>query len=195
MTRPRPLPVDPIAEAHRQWTGHGWGEVADGMAAVTSLVRAQQIVMARVDEALKPTGLTFSRYELLQLLSFSRTGALPMAKASARLQVHPTSVTNTVDRLEAAGLVVRVPHPSDRRATLIEITDAGRELVADATAALNAQVFAEPGLPPDKIRELLTLLASFRHEAGDFEEPGEPNLAFHATWGPESESPADALGS
>ncbi|MEV0337236.1 MarR family transcriptional regulator [Nocardia sp. NPDC050717] len=195
MTRPRPLPVDPIAEAHRQWTGHGWGEVADGMAAVTSLVRAQQIVMARVDEALKPTGLTFSRYELLQLLSFSRTGALPMAKASARLQVHPTSVTNTVDRLEAAGLVVRVPHPSDRRATLIEITDAGRELVAEATAALNAQVFAEPGLPPDKIRELLTLLASFRHEAGDFEEPGEPNLAFHATWRPASESPADALGS
>lgn len=151
------------------------------MAAVTSLVRAQQIVMARVDEALKPSGLTFSRYELLQLLSFSKTGALPMAKASARLQVHPTSVTNTVDRLEKAGLVARVPHPTDRRATLIEITDAGRELVAEATAALNAQVFAEPGLPPDRIRELLTLLAEFRHEAGDYEDSGEQNLAFHAT--------------
>ncbi|MFC4125102.1 MarR family winged helix-turn-helix transcriptional regulator [Nocardia rhizosphaerae] len=194
MSQPRPLPLDPIAEAHRQWTAHGWGSVADGMAAVTSLVRAQQIVMARVDEALKPTGLTFSRYELLQLLSFSKSGALPMAKASARLQVHPTSVTNTVDRLEAAGLVVRVPHPSDRRATLIEITDAGRESVAGATEALNAQVFAEPGLPPDRVRELLTLLARFRHDAGDFEEPGEPNLAFHATWRPGDESPADALG-
>src|SRR5690349_11289536 len=105
MSRPRPLPLDPIEEAHRQWVGHGWGDVADGMAAVTSLVRAQQIVMARVDEALKPTGLTFSRYELLMLLAFSKTGALPMAKASARLQVHPTSVTNTVDRLEGAKLV------------------------------------------------------------------------------------------
>lgn len=172
MSRPRPLPHDPIAEAHRQWTQHGWGAVADGMALVTSLVRAQQIVMARVDVALKPSGLTFSRYELLQLLSFSRTGALPMAKASARLQVHPTSVTNTVDRLEAAGLVRRVPHPSDRRATLIEITDAGRESVAAATEALNAEVFADPGLPAAEGRELLHLLARFRHDAGDFDAPG-----------------------
>lgn len=179
MSRPRPLPLDPIAEAHRQWSAHGWGEVADGMAAVTSLVRAQQIVMARVDEALKPSGLTFSRYELLMLLSFSRTGAMPMAKASERLQVHPTSVTNTVDRLEAAGLVVRVPHPSDRRATLIEITDAGRELVAEATEALNGKVFALPLLPPDRLETLLELLAEFRRAAGDFDAGEGP-----AHWSP-----------
>ncbi|WP_153415187.1 MarR family winged helix-turn-helix transcriptional regulator [Nocardia macrotermitis] len=169
MATPRPLPLDPIAEAHRQWTSHGWGEVADGMAAVTSLVRAQQIVMARVDEALRPSGLTFSRYELLALLSFSRTGALPMAVASARLQVHPTSVTNTVDRLEAAELVKRVPHPSDRRATLIEITEAGRRVVAQATEELNDSVFARPGLPPQRLRQLLQLLSEFRRAAGDFD--------------------------
>ncbi|MBF6235502.1 Uncharacterized HTH-type transcriptional regulator yusO [Nocardia otitidiscaviarum] len=174
MSRPRPLPLDPIEEAHRQWTEHGWGDVADGMAAVTSLVRAQQIVMARVDEALKPSGLTFSRYELLMLLSFSKTGALPMAVASARLQVHPTSVTNTVDRLEAAHLVKRVPHPSDRRATLIEITDAGRQLVAEATAALNREVFSRPGLSPERLRQLLELLAEFRRAAGDFDAGDTP---------------------
>ncbi|WP_345499518.1 MarR family winged helix-turn-helix transcriptional regulator [Nocardia callitridis] len=174
MSRPRPLPLDPIQEAHRQWVGHGWGEVADGMAAVTSLVRAQQIVMARVDEVLKPTGLTFSRYELLMLLSFSKQGGLPMAKASARLQVHPTSVTNTVDRLEAAHLVERVPHPSDRRATLIEITDAGRELVAHATEELNAKVFALPGIAHDRLNTLLQILAEFRHAAGDFDAGDAP---------------------
>ncbi|MBF6334093.1 MarR family winged helix-turn-helix transcriptional regulator [Nocardia transvalensis] len=174
MAIPRPLPLDPIEEAHRQWTAHGWGDVADGMAAVTSLVRAQQIVMARVDEALRPSGLTFSRYELLALLSFSKTGALPMAMASARLQVHPTSVTNTVDRLEAAQLVKRVPHPSDRRATLIEITDAGRELVAQATRELNEKVFARPGLPPDRLQLLLQLLAEFRRAAGDFDTGDTP---------------------
>ncbi|MEU4342471.1 MarR family transcriptional regulator [Nocardia sp. NPDC023852] len=180
MSRPRPLPLDPIEEAHRQWVGHGWGNVADGMAAVTSLVRAQQIVMARVDEVLKPTGLTFSRYELLMLLAFSKAGALPMAKASARLQVHPTSVTNTVDRLEGAKLVERVPHPSDRRATLIEITDAGRELVAKATEDLNAKVFAMPGLPPNRLQTLLQLLAEFRHAAGDF-DTGEGTAHWSAT--------------
>jgi DNA-binding MarR family transcriptional regulator len=174
MATPRPLPLDPIEEAHRQWDAHGWGDVADGMAAVTSLVRAQQIVMARVDEALRPSGLTFSRYELLMLLNFSRSGALPMAVASARLQVHPTSVTNTVDRLETANLVKRVPHPSDRRATLIEITAAGRDLVAQATAELNDRVFARPGLPPDRLRQLLTLLAEFRRAAGDFDSGDTP---------------------
>ncbi|MBU3061759.1 MarR family transcriptional regulator [Nocardia sp. NEAU-G5] len=174
MATPRPLPLDPIEEAHRQWTAHGWGEVADGMAAVTSLVRAQQIVMARVDEALRPSGLTFSRYELLALLNFSKSGALPMAMASARLQVHPTSVTNTVDRLEAAGLVKRVPHPSDRRATLIEITDAGRELVTQATRELNESVFARPGLPPERLHLLLQLLSEFRRTAGDFDTGDTP---------------------
>ncbi len=165
----QPLPVDPIAEAHRQWVAHGWGDAADGMAAVTSLMRAQQIMQARVDEALKPTGLTFARYEMLMLLSFSRTGALPMAKASARLQVHPTSVTNAVDRLEAAALVKRVPHPSDRRATLIEITSAGRQLAQRATESLNAKVFSEPGLSHERLTELVRVVAQLRQAAGDFE--------------------------
>ncbi|SEL33626.1 MULTISPECIES: MarR family winged helix-turn-helix transcriptional regulator [Rhodococcus] len=170
-----PLPLDPIEEAHRQWEEHGWGDVADGMAAVTSLMRAQQIMMARVEEVLKPTGLTFSRYELLTLLTFTRTGALPMAKASARLQVHPTSVTNAVDRLESAKLVRRVPHPSDRRATLIEITQAGRDLALTATEQLNTQVFAQPGLSADKLDTLVRILAELRRSAGDFDTGDAPS--------------------
>jgi DNA-binding MarR family transcriptional regulator len=172
MSASSPLPLDPIAEAHRQWTKHGWGDVADGMAAVTSLMRAQQIMLARVEEVLKPTGLTFSRYELLTLLTFTKTGAIPMAKASARLQVHPTSVTNAVDRLETAGYVRRTPHPSDRRTTLVEITDSGRELAVDATEKLNAQVFGKPGLAKDRLTSLVRILAELRRTAGDFEDDG-----------------------
>ena len=169
MPPPSPLPLDPIAEAHRQWTAHGWGDVADGMAAVTSVVRAQQIMMARVEEVLRPVGLTFARYELLTLLTFTRTGALPMAKASARLQVHPTSVTNAVDRLEAANLVRRVPHPSDRRATLVEITESGRKLAVESTERLNEQVFAHPGVSGDKLLQLVSILTELRAGAGDFD--------------------------
>ncbi|MGH3357726.1 MAG: MarR family transcriptional regulator, partial [Nocardioidaceae bacterium] len=115
----QPDPRDPIAEARRQWVAHGWGDVADGMAAVTSVMRAQQIMLARVHEVLKPFDLTFARYELLALLQFTRTGSLPMSKASSLLQVHPTSVTNAVDRLESVGLVRRLPHPDDRRGVLV----------------------------------------------------------------------------
>ncbi|WP_240638771.1 MarR family transcriptional regulator [Microbacterium sp. ABRD28] len=167
----RRLPVDPIAEAKRQWLAHGWTDAAAGMTAVTSIMRAQQLMLARVDAALRPFRLTFARYELLTLLSFSRAGRMPMASASARLQVHPTSVTNTVDRLQADGYVRREPHPVDGRATLVVLTDAGRDLAERATAALNAQVFSEPGLSADDTDELVSIIARMRRAAGDFDDP------------------------
>ncbi len=160
--------LDPIAEARRQWDAHGWGDAADGMAAVTSVMRAQQIMQARVDEVLRPFGLTFARYELLMLLHFSSHGSLPVKKASERLQVHPTSVTNAVDRLEAARLVLRRPHATDGRAILVEVTAAGRHLALEATAELNRRVFAEPGLAPGKVRTLVGTLRELRQRAGDF---------------------------
>lgn len=168
MPDPSPLPSDPIAEAHRQWQEHGWADAADGMAAVTAIVRTQQILMARIDAVLKPFDLSFARFELLRLLSFTRHGSLPMAFASARLQVHPTSVTNAVDRLEAAEFVKRVPHPTDGRATLIEITRSGRERVDAATAELNSLVFTRPGFSSEQATQLNELLRSFRRDAGDF---------------------------
>lgn len=165
----QPDPSDPIAEARRQWVAHGWGDVADGMAAVTSVMRAQQIMLARVHEVLKPFDLTFARYELLALLHFTRTGSLPMSKASSLLQVHPTSVTNAVDRLEAAALVRRQPHPDDRRGVLVGITRAGRTKVLAATERLNADVFADPGLKPDDVESLVAVLTNLRRGAGDFD--------------------------
>jgi DNA-binding MarR family transcriptional regulator len=164
----RRLPFDPIQEARRHWVGHGWADAADGMAAVTSVMRAQQILQARVDEVLRPLGLTFARYEVLMLLLFSRSGALPLARVGERLQVHPASVTNAVDRLEAQGLVRRVPHPSDRRATLAELTDAGRALATTATGQLNAEVFGAVGLPPERTGALIDVLTGLRMSAGDF---------------------------
>ena len=50
-----------------------------------------------------------------------------------RLMIHPTSVTNIIDRLEQQGLVRRLPHPTDGRTTLAEITDEGRSLAKRAT--------------------------------------------------------------
>ena len=162
------LASDPIAEASRQWVAHGWIEAADGMAAITSLMRAHQIALARVETVLQPYAVTFARYEVLMLLFFSRSGALPMRTIGARLQVHQTSVTNAVDRLEAAKLVRRRPHPTDRRATLVELTAAGRKLAEKATKALNETVFNDPGLSPRGVTTLVKVLGQLRHTAGDF---------------------------
>ena len=61
----RPLPFDPVAAARRHWQEAGWVDAAPGMAAVTSLMRAQQLVLARVEAVLRPHGLSFARYEVL----------------------------------------------------------------------------------------------------------------------------------
>jgi DNA-binding MarR family transcriptional regulator len=164
----RRLGYDPIAEAARQWRAHGWERAADGMAAVTSIVRAHQILLGRIEEVLRPFGLTFARYELLTLLHVSRSGAMPLSRIGSLLQVHPTSVTNAVDRCEVQGLVRRVPHPSDRRATLAELRPEGRELVLKATEALNRDVFADLRLPAEDVSALIDVLARFRLAHGDF---------------------------
>jgi DNA-binding MarR family transcriptional regulator len=159
---------DPIAAAHANWDKAGWGDVADGMVAVTSVMRAHQILLARVENALRPYDLSFSRFELLRLLAFSRVGALPITKASDRLQVHVTSVTHAIRRLEASGLVRRVPHPTDGRTTLVEITELGRSTVEDATMTLNEKVFADIGMSKEQSRELVSSIETLRRSAGDF---------------------------
>jgi DNA-binding MarR family transcriptional regulator len=168
MSEPRALSFDPIAEAHRQWEAHGWDDAADGMAVVTSIIRVEQIILGRIDATLKPLGLTFARYEVLVLLDFSRKGALPLGKIGARLQVHPASVTNAVNRLEADGLVERVAHPEDGRTTLATLTPEGRRLARRATSLLNAQVFGDLGWSQTDLDALFRLLRKFRRSAGDF---------------------------
>ncbi|QBX54992.1 MarR family transcriptional regulator [Nocardioides seonyuensis] len=158
---------DPIAEAHRQWVTHGWTEAADGMAMVTSLVRAQQLLMERIDAALRPLDLTFARYEVLRLLSFSRSGSMAMTRLGSLLQVHPTSVSSAVARLERQEYVERTRGDADRRVVLATITEAGRKAVEEGTLALNAHVFEEPGLPGSDVRDLTERLTRLRAGLGD----------------------------
>jgi DNA-binding MarR family transcriptional regulator len=138
------------------------------MMAVTSVMRAQQILLGRLNEALEPFGLTFARYEALMLLEFTRAGSLPLGKMGARLQVHPASVTNLVDGLERAGYVQRTPHPSDGRTTLATITPAGREVARDATAALHEIRFGTEPLDDESLRTMTEILREARAGAGDF---------------------------
>jgi DNA-binding MarR family transcriptional regulator len=172
-----PLEIDPIAEARRHWEERWGAEPARPMAAVTSIMRAQQVLLARLNELLGPLDLTFPRYEALMLLSFTRTGALPLGKVGERLQVHRTSVTNIIDKLEKDRLVRRVPHEADRRTTLAEITNAGREVAQRATLLLNDDAFGLAALDDAEQEQLTELLRTLRVEAGDFAEPSGSRIA------------------
>jgi DNA-binding MarR family transcriptional regulator len=162
-----PLPFDPIDEARRNWRSNRWGG-ADAMAAATSITRAHQVLLRRIDAALTPFGLNFSRFEALALLHFSRHGSLPLGKIGDRLQVHPASVTNTIDRLEADGLVRRKPHPSDRRTTLAELTGRGRATVERAAEAMADIRFGLEGMGRNDLSAVTTALTGLRRQAGDF---------------------------
>ena len=168
MPKPLRLAFDPVRRAQQLWRER-WG-ADDSMAAATSVMRVQQLLLARYDEALRPHGLTFARYEALVLLTFSRSGRLPLSKIGERLMVHPTSVTNIVQRLEQAGLVDRVPNPRDGRGTLAGVTAAGRSVVEAATADLVDLDFGLEALDTGEREQLFALLRKVRLAAEDFAE-------------------------
>jgi DNA-binding MarR family transcriptional regulator len=156
---------DAIAEAHRNWVDRGLDEPL-AMAAATSVMRAQQIVATAVDRALRPHELTFARYEVLRLLSFTSRGSLPITKVGERLMVHPTGITKLVDKLEQQGLVRRVANPDDRRGTLAEITTEGRDRVEQATAAVTEIRFGAD-LSDADLDFLIDLVRRWRLGSGD----------------------------
>ncbi len=159
------LQFDPIAEARRHWEERWGSEVTPSMAAVTSIMRVQQILIGRLNTMVSDLDLTFARYEALMLLLFSSRGSLPLGKIGDRLQVHRTSVTNLIDGLERSGYVRRVAHESDRRTTLAEITSKGREVAEAATARLNAARFGIDSVESEDLETIYRLLEGFRDQS------------------------------
>ncbi|MFV0534587.1 MAG: MarR family winged helix-turn-helix transcriptional regulator [Cumulibacter sp.] len=162
-----PLPFDPIDRAATNWE-QVWGD-ATRMRLATSVMRVQQLLINSYDEVLRPHGLTFARFEALALLRFSRAGSLPMKIIGDRLQVHPTSVTNIVERLSAAGLVERRPNPRDGRGVLAELTDHGRTVVEAAAKDLMQRDFSLGALDDAEVGAVVATFTRLRRSVGDFE--------------------------
>ena len=141
------------------------------MALVTSIVRVQQLVTSQVEACLRPHGLSFARYEVLRLLAFSRSGALPMGVVGRRLQVHPASVTGAVDRLERDGLVERRRSTEDGRRVEVALRSAGRDLVERATIDLN-HVFTSLPFNDDDMSTVVGVFRDFRRAVGDIDDSG-----------------------
>jgi len=162
------LEFDPVEEAKRNWARHWGDDPVPSMGAVTSIMRVQQILLARLNDELKPFDLTFPRYEALMLLFYSRQGALPLGKMGDRLQVHRTSVTNIIDGLEKSTYVTREPHERDRRTTLARITPLGREKAAEATKTLNRMHFGTEPLQQPELDAITRTLERLRADADGF---------------------------
>jgi DNA-binding MarR family transcriptional regulator len=162
---PHPLGYDPVEASRQRWIEQGWSDTAAGMAAVVSVMRAEQIFLNRASAVLRPLGLTFARYQVLGMLRWA--GPLTLGAVGHRLWITPATVTNAIDRLEAAGLSRRTSHPTDARATLVEITPKGRRLFDRAVGLLNGELFGTVGLDPRELDQLVALIGKIRAAEGD----------------------------
>jgi MarR family transcriptional regulator, lower aerobic nicotinate degradation pathway regulator len=77
-----------------------------------------------------------------RLLGVLRDRKPTMNELARLLGLDKSSVTGLIDRAQKRGLVERAPSPTDRRATLVTLTEAGRELVTKASAEFTADVTA-----------------------------------------------------
>jgi DNA-binding MarR family transcriptional regulator len=162
---PHPLSYDPVEASRERWVEQGWSDTAKGMAAVVSVMRAEQIFLRRATDTLRPLGLTFARYQVLGMLRWA--GPLTLGAVGHRLWITPGTVTSSVDRLEAADLCRRASHPTDARATLLEITAKGRRLFDRAVEMLNVDLFGTVGLTAEELDLLVRLIGKIRAADGD----------------------------
>ena len=162
-------PFDVVEASRRVWLARWEPEAASGMAVFVSILRSYQLLNDQVNDVMRNHDLTFARYEVLAWLATDPESSLTLSWISKTLRIPPATVTNIIDRLEDEQLVRRVPHPSDARTTLAEITPRGRRLADDATRDLNAIVYEGVDLSEAKRRQLVELLTELRAKGKEFD--------------------------
>ncbi len=123
-----------------------------------ALLHAGAAVDAALERSLEPWGLSRAKMGALHHLA-AAPGGLPLGQLAERLACVKSNVTQLVDRLEADGLVRRVPDPSDRRSVLAQVTPRGRErFEVAARAQERAEAAILDGLGEEERERLADLL-------------------------------------
>ncbi|HEY5981121.1 MAG TPA: MarR family transcriptional regulator [Microlunatus sp.] len=131
------------------------------------LLHISLLVQQDLAGAFDGTALTTSRVHCLWELS--RSGPSTQAKLASALDVTPRTVTSLVDALQLTGYVERRPHPTDRRAVLVSLTEVGRttmatmarereQLAADLVGDLDPQQLESLAEDLSRIAERLEIL-------------------------------------
>lgn len=134
-----------------------------GWRAMRSVLWLYRSMTAVVDQELKNGfGLRLIDYQILKQLQIAEGGTCLLGEIARGLVVHATTVSVATERLADRGLVTRSAHPTDRRATLVSITDAGRETADAATTALAAADFGLAGLTAEQLAALSDVVTHAR---------------------------------
>ncbi len=104
---------------------------------LSSVIQVAGVVQGRLEQALEPTGLSLAKLGALRHLA-EAPDPLPLGQLAERIACVKSNVTQLVDRLEAEGLVKRVPDSGDRRSVRASITPDGRARFQAGMAAVLA---------------------------------------------------------
>jgi DNA-binding MarR family transcriptional regulator len=143
-------------------TAEGLVETSPAVRAFAMLLRAQAVTTRELSASLlSEHGLSINDFEALLVLSSAPDQRLKRVDLARRLLLTPSGVTRLLEGLETAGLVERAACASDLRVTYAQLTDAGRERLADASCGHMASVrtLFEEHLSPDEIDQLGDMLA------------------------------------
>jgi DNA-binding MarR family transcriptional regulator len=163
--RPMADKDDSLDVSRKYWTEE-LGDAAQFFAS-TATLRLARRSGDLIDGVLKTHGLSRNSYLALMALELSVSGSMILGRLAEELIVHPTTVTLTIDRLEAAECVTKTPHETDRRAVRAGITPKGRAIVAEATQALDVIGFGLVDLPLADVARLAEAVTEARRANGD----------------------------
>ena len=124
------------------------------------LARAEAVLVRRFDNALgSHHGISFSDFQLLNHLARAPGGRLRRVDLAERVGLTASGVTRTLLPLEKIGLITRQSDPRDARVGFAVITNAGHEMVVNATAVVDlVSREAIRGIAPEQVAQMAALL-------------------------------------
>ncbi len=126
----------------------------------------QQVELAVATSLDKRFGLSDGRFRVLLVLVLAGDAAMTPSDLAERAGVTRATITGLLDGLEQSGMVMREPHPSDRRRLIVRLSEHGNQVLRQAIPAhfgAIGQVMA--GLAPDERRVLINAAAKLRNSA------------------------------
>jgi len=146
-----------------------------------NLHQTARVIQAKIEERLRATtDLSWAEFELLMRLQVSSARGLQMSEIAAQLVGSPSGTTRIADRLEKDGLIVRETPRENRRIVLVELTDRGRAVLAEAGKAFRVilqETFGDH-LTEDEVSELRGLLRTLLEKNGAWQQARcDPGLA------------------
>ena len=132
--------------------------------AVLNIARTAALIEHAGSEALKPFDLTITQYNVLRILRGAGPDGLCRNEVGERLVTKVPDVTRLLDRMEAAGLIVRQRGDQDRRFVTTRITDKGLKLLEKIDRELPAIHGRQLGhVSQKRLRELISILEEVRN--------------------------------